>query len=61
MEELMTEKEKAILRKREEIAAALRAGLTYRQIEDELSVSTSTISLVNRLMTTKQKRRTKWR
>lgn len=48
--ELMTTKERDQMKKREAIAAMLRAGFTYHDIERELGASTSTIALVSRLM-----------
>lgn len=47
---LMTERERAKMRKREAIAAMLRDGKTYHDIERRLNASTSTIALVARLM-----------
>lgn len=54
--ELLTEKEKVIALKRRQIAAGLRQGWTYERIQGEFGVSTSTISLVKRLMEEEEKR-----
>lgn len=45
-----TKTERRNKRRRAEIAEALAAGKTYRQIERDLGVSTTTISTVKRMM-----------
>ena len=50
MKDLMTEKERNIIKKREAIADALKQGKTYDEIKHELKTSTTTISAVVKLL-----------
>ncbi len=50
MKDLMTQKERNIIKKREAIADALKQGKTYDEIKRELKTSTTTISSVVKLL-----------